>query len=129
MPPTAAPTRPHSDPWPELEERLGAGDGAGLGVYRARLSVILAGVGALVGFGLNVGVVEQEPLRLGLELAHVPRALVLLSSDLAPMLAVRARGNPWREVGEVLVLLPPVPGVSVRARLENPTWLGGRFGW
>lgn len=81
-----------------------------------------------MGLVLSVGVVEQEPLRLGLELAHVPLALAPPSSDRAPMLAVRALGNPWRDVGDVLVLLPPVPGVSVRARLVKPTWLGGRFG-
>lgn len=92
--------------------------------------MILAGVGALVGLGLRVGVVEQDPFRLGLELAHAPLAPPPPSSVLPPMLAVRALGNPWRGVGEVLVqFAPPAPGVSVRARLPKPTWLGGRLGW
>lgn len=102
--PNGAPLSPHSDPCPELEERLGAGEGAGfLGVYGAKLSVILAGVGALVGLGRSVGVVEQEePLRLGLVLRAV--ILPLLSSVRAPILAVRDREKPCRDVGDVLVL-------------------------
>lgn len=124
--PKAAPPNPHSDPWPELDERLGAGEGAGLGVYRARLRVIFAGVGARVGLGLRVGVVEQdEPLRLGLVLSAV--ALPPPSSVRAPMLAVRDLENPCRGVGDVLLL--ETPGVSVLARLEKPTCEGGRFGW
>lgn len=101
--PNGAPLNPHSDPCPELEDRLGAGEGAGLGVYRARLRVILAGVGARVGLGRRVGVVEQDdPLRLGLVLSAV--ALPPPSSVRAPILAVRDLENPCRGVGEVLVL-------------------------
>ena len=90
----------------------------------------MAGVGALVGLGLKVGVVEQDPFRLGLELVQAPLVELPPSSARPPILAVLALGNPWRGVGDVLVLFPPpAPGVSVRALLEKPTWLGGRLGW
>lgn len=128
---------PNSEPWPELEDRLGAGEGAGVEMERIRpRGVLVAVVGAeRADFDLRMGVVEQAPLEDGLE--HGPCSGVvpiMPSSTFAPSLAVRDRGKLCRGVGEALALLTPAlpfapPGGSVRGRRVNPTWLGGGLGW
>lgn len=137
--PVAAPadvTTPNSEPCPELEERLGAGEGAGVEMERVNpRGVLAAEVGTeRADFDLRIGVVEHEPLVEGRE--QVPWRGVgptMPSSTFPPSLAVRDLGKLCRGVGEALALPPPVPplappGGSVRGRRLKPTWLGGGFG-
>lgn len=62
---------PNSEPWPELEDRLGAGEGAGVEIDRIRpRGVLVVVVGAeRADFDLRIGVrvEEQAPLEDGLE--------------------------------------------------------------
>ena len=120
---------PNSEPCPELDERLGAGDGVGVEMERINpKGVLTVVVGAeRVDFDLRIGVVEQEPLAEGLE--FMPWSGVdpaIPSSPFPPSLAVRDLGKLCRGVGEALALLtagPPLapPGGSVRGRRRNPT--------
>lgn len=93
----------------------------------------LTGVGARTDVDLRIGVLEQDPFVVGLELELTPFVPAFMpSSTFAPSLELQALANPCRGVGEALLLVPPppvAPGGSVRGRLMNPTWLGGGFGW
>lgn len=127
---------PNSEPCPELEERLGAGEGAGVEMERINPRGVLAAVvGAdLADFDLRIGVVAQEPLVEGLELGPWSIAAPAIpSSPFPPSLAVRDLGKLCRGVGEALALLTPAPplappGGSVLGLRVKPTWLGGGLG-
>ena len=66
----APPNPPNSEPWPELEERLGAGEGVGVEMERISPREFLAGVKAeRADLDLRMGVVEHEPFVVGLPVA------------------------------------------------------------
>lgn len=130
---------PNSDPCPELDERLGAGDGDGAGVEMERINpkgVLAAVVGTeRADFDLRIGVVEQEPLVEGLVFTPCSGVDPAIPSSLfPPSLAVRDLGKLCRGVGEALELPKGAPTLapkvgSVRGRRRKPTWLGGGLGW
>ena len=99
------------------------------------MGVLAAGVVAeRADFDLRMGVLEQEPLVVGLEPG--PGSGVTPPAPSSPFpqsLAVRDLGKLCRGVGEALALPTPAaplapPGGSVRGRRVKPTWLGGGFG-
>lgn len=127
LPPTPlllvpVPTAQNSDPCTEPEGRLGAAEGAGVEVDLISACCALTGVEERTDVDLSIGVLEHDPLVVGLEHDAIPPAVAPPpSSTFPPSLDVRVRGKLWREVGEVLLQPPVVPGGSVRGRLVNPT--------